>query len=250
MTLGGLALAVGILVDDATVTIENIERHLHQGSDLHKAILEGAGEIAVPAFVSTICICIVFVPMFFLNRGVARYLFVPLAEAVVFAMLASYVLSRTLVPTLVMLMMGKVHEDPNARPSLLQRVLPPFRRGFRAPARRLYRDPEHPAVAPQDVYQPVSRLLRVVLRIVFRAGPRFFPDRRCRPDSPAPACTHPAPASRGNGAARRPGRRGDPRNHPQGRVAHGDRQPGTALQRHQPVVRQTRAPSARWTARS
>ncbi|WP_175950402.1 efflux RND transporter permease subunit [Burkholderia sp. BCC0405] len=103
MTLGGLALAVGILVDDATVTIENIERHLHLGTNLHDAILEGAGEIAVPAFVSTLCICIVFVPMFFLT-GVARYLFVPLAEAVVFAMLASYVLSRTLVPTLAMLL--------------------------------------------------------------------------------------------------------------------------------------------------
>jgi len=105
MTLGGLALAVGILVDDATVTIENIERHLHMGSELYTAILEGAGEIAIPALVSTLCICIVFVPMFFLE-GVARYLFVPMAEAVVFAMLASYVLSRTLVPTLALLMMG------------------------------------------------------------------------------------------------------------------------------------------------
>ena len=113
MTLGGLALAVGILVDDATVTIENIERHLHLGSDLHKAILDGAGEIAVPALVSTLCICIVFVPMFFLT-GVARYLFAPLAEAVVFAMLASYVLSRTLVPTLVMMMMD--HAPSGARP--------------------------------------------------------------------------------------------------------------------------------------
>lgn len=105
MTLGGLALAVGILVDDATVTIENIERHLHMGSDLHTAILEGAGEIAIPAFVSTLCICIVFVPMFFLE-DVAHFLFVPLAEAVVFAMLASYLLSRTLVPTLALLLMG------------------------------------------------------------------------------------------------------------------------------------------------
>ncbi len=105
MTLGGLALAVGILVDDATVTIENIERHVHTGSELYKAILDGAGEIAIPALVSTLCICIVFVPMFFLE-GVARYLFVPLAEAVVFAMLASYVLSRTLVPTLALLLMG------------------------------------------------------------------------------------------------------------------------------------------------
>src|SRR6195256_667310 len=99
MTLGGLALAVGILVDDATVAIENINWHLEQGKPLVPAILDGADQIAIPAFVSTLCICIVFVPMFFLS-GVARYLFVPMAEAVVFAMLASYVLSRTLVPTM------------------------------------------------------------------------------------------------------------------------------------------------------
>jgi multidrug efflux pump subunit AcrB len=129
MTLGGLALAVGILVDDATVTIENIERHMHMGSDLHKAILEGAGEIAVPALVSTLCICIVFVPMFFLT-GVARYLFAPLAEAVVFAMLASYILSRTLVPTLVMLMMEHGQSSPNAAPSPLQRVYGAFNARF------------------------------------------------------------------------------------------------------------------------
>src|SRR5438477_3197966 len=101
MTLGGLALAVGILVDDATVTIENVERHLRAGESLENGIMIGAGEIALPAMVSTLCICIVFVPMFFLT-GVARYLFAPLAEAVVFAVLASYALSRTLVPTLVM----------------------------------------------------------------------------------------------------------------------------------------------------
>jgi multidrug efflux pump subunit AcrB len=129
MTLGGLALAVGILVDDATVTIENIERHMHLGSDLHKAILEGAGEIAIPALVSTLCICIVFVPMFFLS-GVARYLFAPLAEAVVFAMLASYVLSRTLVPTLVMLLMDHAPAEAGARPNLLQRVYRAFDRRF------------------------------------------------------------------------------------------------------------------------
>jgi CzcA family heavy metal efflux pump len=99
MTLGGLALAVGILVDDATVEIENINRNLAQGKEVEHAILDGAQQIAVPAFVSTLAICIVFVPMFFL-AGVARYLFVPLAEAVVFAMLASYLLSRTLVPTM------------------------------------------------------------------------------------------------------------------------------------------------------
>ncbi len=101
MTLGGLALAVGILVDDATVEIENVHRQMALGKPLEQAILDGAQEIALPAFVSTLCICIVFVPMFFLT-GVGRYLFVPLAEAVVFAMLASYLLSRTLIPTLVM----------------------------------------------------------------------------------------------------------------------------------------------------
>src|SRR6476469_2571187 len=95
MTLGGLALAVGILVDDATVTIENVNSHLEQGAELEAAILDGSQQIVVPAFVSTLAICIVFVPMFFLS-GVARYLFVPLAEAVVFAMMASYLLSRTL----------------------------------------------------------------------------------------------------------------------------------------------------------
>lgn len=109
MTLGGLALAVGILVDDATVAIENINRNLAMGKDTVQAILDGSQEIAVPAFVSTISICIVFVPMFFLT-GVARYLFVPLAEAVVFAMLASYILSRTLVPTMARFLLQR-HEE-------------------------------------------------------------------------------------------------------------------------------------------
>jgi multidrug efflux pump subunit AcrB len=109
MTLGGLALAVGILVDDATVAIENINYHLEQGKDVEPAILDGAQQIAIPALVSTLCICIVFVPMFLLG-GVARYLFVPLAEAVVFAMLASYILSRTLVPTLAKYWLKK-HEN-------------------------------------------------------------------------------------------------------------------------------------------
>ncbi len=125
MTLGGLALAVGILVDDATVTIENIERYLEEGNELNEAILEGAAQISVPALVSTLCICIVFLPMFFLS-GVARYLFVPLAEAVVFAMLASYILSRTLVPTLAMYLL-KTH-DHNAAPS--RSIFARFQRGF------------------------------------------------------------------------------------------------------------------------
>jgi len=131
MTLGGLALAVGILVDDATVTIENIDRNFDQGKDLRTGILDGAAQISVPALVSTLCICIVFLPMFFL-AGVARYLFVPLAEAVVFAMLASYVLSRTLVPTLAMYLL-KVHLHRAAEPqwwNFAARFQRAFERGF------------------------------------------------------------------------------------------------------------------------
>src|SRR5262252_23331 len=109
MTLGGLALAVGILVDDATVEIENINRNLAMGKETVQAILDGAAQIAVPAFVSTICICIVFIPMFFLS-GVAKFLFVPLAEAVIFAMLASYMWSRTIVPTLAMYLLSAEDE--------------------------------------------------------------------------------------------------------------------------------------------
>ena len=129
MTLGGLALAVGILVDDATVTIENIERFLEEGRELREAIFEGAAQIAVPALVSTLCICIVFLPMFFLS-GVARYLFVPLAEAVVFAMLASYVLSRTLVPTLAMYLLRPHDHHPAPTRNPLARLQRGFERGF------------------------------------------------------------------------------------------------------------------------
>jgi CzcA family heavy metal efflux pump len=125
MTLGGLALAVGILVDDATVEIENIERNLAMGKEMRQAILDGAQQIAVPAFVSTLSICIVFVPMFFL-AGVAKFLFVPLAEAVSFAMLASYLLSRTLIPTLVMFIMRGHEHRAQAPKSFLGR----FQRGF------------------------------------------------------------------------------------------------------------------------
>jgi len=129
MTLGGLALAVGILVDDATVAIENIERLLKQGKDLESAILEGSQQIAVPAFVSTLCICIAFVPMFFLT-GVAKYLFVPLAEAVVFAMLASYFLSRSLVPTLVMYLMKGHHERAAGPKGFFGRMQQAFQHAF------------------------------------------------------------------------------------------------------------------------
>ncbi|NBU88534.1 MAG: efflux RND transporter permease subunit, partial [Betaproteobacteria bacterium] len=131
MTLGGLALSVGILVDQAIVTIENIERHIHMGKDIEQAIVVGAGEIGVPAFVATLCICIVFVPMFFLS-GVSRFLFVPMAEAVVFAMAASYILSRTLVPTLVMLLMRgqDVHVSGQAKANAFRRIHLAFDRSF------------------------------------------------------------------------------------------------------------------------
>ena len=137
MTLGGLALAVGILVDDATVEIENIERNLAMGKEMRQAILDGAQQIAVPAFVSTLSICIVFVPMFFLT-GVAKFLFVPLAEAVSFAMLASYLLSRTLIPTLVMYIM-RGHEHREAGPKTL---LGRFQRGFERKFEQFRRDYE------------------------------------------------------------------------------------------------------------
>jgi multidrug efflux pump subunit AcrB len=130
MTLGGLALAVGILVDDATVTIENIERFLENGYELREAILDGAAQIAVPALVSTLCICIVFLPMFFL-QGVSRYLFAPLAEAVMFAMIASYILSRTLVPTLAVYLLRPKDHSPSRNPLVV------FQRGFEAAFERV-----------------------------------------------------------------------------------------------------------------
>jgi multidrug efflux pump subunit AcrB len=134
MTLGGLALAVGVLVDDATVEIENMQRNVAMGKDLRTAILDGAQEIAAPAFVSTVCISIVFVPMFFLS-GVARYLFVPLAESVVFALFASYFFSRTIIPTLVMFLLPKEleqhrHPDRTKPPSRFVRLHAKFEKAF------------------------------------------------------------------------------------------------------------------------
>jgi len=138
MTLGGLALAVGILVDDATVTIENINYHLEHGKDVETAILDGAAQIALPALVSTLAICIVFIPMFLL-AGIAKFLFVPLAEAVVFAMLASYILSRTLVPTLskYWLKMHDPEAHANARGALARFQLG-FERRFEAVRERYH----------------------------------------------------------------------------------------------------------------
>jgi multidrug efflux pump subunit AcrB len=129
MTLGGLALAVGILVDDATVEIENINRNLESGKEIEQAILDGAAQIATPALVSTLAICIVFVPMFLLS-GVARYLFVPLAEAVVFAMLASYLLSRTVVPTMAKYLLTEHDDAQNAKKQASRNPFVRFQHGF------------------------------------------------------------------------------------------------------------------------
>ena len=174
MTLGGLALAVGILVDDATVTIENIERYLEEGHELNDAILEGAAQISVPALVSTLCICIVFLPMFFLG-GVARYLFVPLAESVVFAMLASYILSRTLVPTLAMYLL-KTH-DHHATPS--RNPLAAFQRAFERLFERVraaYQNLLGRLVLMRALFVPIFLLccLSAFLLVPF-LGQNFFP---------------------------------------------------------------------------
>ena len=136
MTLGGLALAVGILVDDATVTIENINWHLEQGKEVEDAIMDGARQIVTPALVSLLCICIVFVPMFFLE-GVARFLFVPMAEAVMFAMVCSFFLSRTLVPTMSLYLLQKHVEHGHAGPPASNNPLVRFQRSFEARFERL-----------------------------------------------------------------------------------------------------------------
>src|SRR5689334_23095732 len=137
MTLGGLALAVGILVDDATVTIENINYHLEQGKPVEQSIMDGANQIVTPAFVSLLCICIVFVPMFFL-QGVARFLFVPMAEAVMFAMIWSFILSRTLVPTMAKyLLQPHVHHEGGPPPT--RNPLVRFQRAFEARFERVRR---------------------------------------------------------------------------------------------------------------
>ena len=180
MTLGGLALAVGILVDDATVTIENINWHLEQGKDVRSAILDGAQQIVTPAFVSLLCICIVFVPMFAL-KGVAGFLFVPMAEAVVFAMIASFILSRTLVPTMAMyLLKPQVHRDepdggPHRAPGALSRFQRHFETRFEG-FRESYRDLLAMALAHRRAF--IAGYLVLVLAslaLVPFLGSNFFP---------------------------------------------------------------------------
>jgi CzcA family heavy metal efflux pump len=177
MTLGGLALAVGILVDDATVTIENINRHLEEGMDVTPAILEGSRQIAVPALVSTLSICIVFVPMFLLT-GVARYLFVPLAESVVFAMLTSYVLSRTLVPTLCMYWLRTHAEEQAAlaHPNLWQRFQGGFEKRFEA-LRGRYHNALKSALAHSRPFMIVFLVAAFASMIIYPfLGRNFFPE--------------------------------------------------------------------------
>ncbi|MEP6670086.1 MAG: efflux RND transporter permease subunit [Chthoniobacter sp.] len=173
MTLGGLALAVGILVDDATVEVENIHRNLAMGKDLRTAILDGAQQIAVPAFVATLCICIVFLPMFMLG-GVARYLFVPLAEAVVFAMLASYLLSRTLVPTLAMYLL-KAHEHDQPGTGFLGRLQLKFEHGFER-LRGIYSTVLHYLVNARRIFVPAFLVICVSFGLLIPwLGEDFFP---------------------------------------------------------------------------
>jgi multidrug efflux pump subunit AcrB len=175
MTLGGLALAVGMLVDDATVEIENTNRNLAMGKPTIQAILDGAQQIAVPALVSTLCICIVFLPMFFLG-GVARYLFVPLAEAVVFAMLASYLLSRTLVPTLVMFMLNAKQGDREGSQNPFVRFHRAFERGFER-LRDAYHSLLKTLVRRRALFVPVFLLsCAAAFLLVPWLGQDFFPN--------------------------------------------------------------------------
>ena len=177
MTLGGLALAVGILVDDATVTIENINYHLEQGKPVTQSILDGAQQIVTPAFVSLLCICIVFVPMFFLT-GVARFLFVPMAEAVMFAMMWSFILSRTLVPTMANYLL-KPHVHHEGGPPPTRNPLVKFQRGFEARFERLrqgYRDLLQLALAHRPTFVTCFlAFVAVSFLLVPFLGRNFFP---------------------------------------------------------------------------
>jgi CzcA family heavy metal efflux pump len=177
MTLGGLALAVGILVDDATVAIENINAHLERGEEVEEAILNGAHEIAVPALVATLCICIVFVPMFFLE-GVSKFLFVPLAEAIVFAMLASYILSRTLVPTLAKYLLKKHapgHQHVGGH-GPLARLQQGFERRFDK-LRNGYRGLLERAIAGRKLFIPIFLACALLsLLLAPWLGSNFFPE--------------------------------------------------------------------------
>ena len=241
MTLGGLALAVGILVDDATVMIENIDAHLETGLELEPAIIEAANQIVIPTFVSTLCICIVWLPLFQLS-GVAGYLFLPLAEAIVFAMLASFILSRTLVPTMAAYLLpapgcgtqgGRGAERP------LRPVPSGVRATFRSVSRRLQGAAGQGGCAARPIHRRVpggsSRLDRPAGAL---AGARFLPRYQVRRDRHAFPCADRA-APRGGRQGRVAG------GHSHWHVAAGPRhqrhrQLRPADQRHQPGLQRER----------
>jgi multidrug efflux pump subunit AcrB len=179
MTLGGLALAVGILVDEATVTIESINYHLEQGKKVETAIMDGASQIVVPAFVSLLCICIVFVPMFFL-KGVARFLFVPMAESVMFAMVFSFLLSRTLVPTMAKYLLRQHQDAHGAQPRRSENVLVRFQRGFEAGFERMrdsYRGLLALAIAHRRLFLPgFFAVVALSFLLTPFLGRNFFPE--------------------------------------------------------------------------
>ena len=250
MTLGGLALAVGILVDEATVTIESINYHLEQGKEVGAAILDGASQIVVPAFVSLLCICIVFIPMFFLS-GVARFLFVPMAESVMFAMVFSFLLSRTLVPTMAKYLLrrhamaasaaGRWRAPPPSRNPLVR-----FQRGFEARFARLragYRELLALAMrAPRTVRCGLPRLRRGLVPAGAVSRPQFLPAGGRRPDTAARAGAG-RHAHRGDRRALRRGRECDP---PDDSAGRGRQRSSTTLA---PICRRS-IPSTTTPARS
>ncbi len=235
MTLGGLALAVGILVDEATVTIENINWHLEQGKEVETAILDGAEQIVTPAFVSLLCICIVFVPMFFLT-GVPRFLFVPLAEAVMSAMVWSFILSRTLVPTMAKYMLSR--HDTHGAPPPTRNPFVMVQRGFENGFERFrlaYRELLTMALRHRAIF--VTCFLAIIFGTFALApylGTRLLSvgRRRADPDARAPDRWHPG---RGKRAPVRRNRKGCPPDHSARRAGDAGRQhrlPGERYQHH------------------
>ncbi|MGD7068842.1 efflux RND transporter permease subunit [Acetobacter sp. AAB5] len=179
MTLGGLALAVGILVDDATVMIENIDAHLEMEKDLETAIIDAANQIVIPTFVSTMCICIVWMPLFQLT-GVAGWLFMPMAEAIIFAMIASFILSRTLVPTMAKYMLAAQVAAHAHGPQEPKTIFGRFQRGFEhkfEQFRHRYHELLSHLVATRGTFVPVFVLCSLgSLGLLFFVGQDFFPE--------------------------------------------------------------------------
>ena len=240
MTLGGLALAVGILVDDGTVTIENINYHLELGKEIEPAILDGAQQIVIPAFVTLLCLCIVFVPMFQLG-GVAGYLFRPLAEAVVFALIGSFILSRTLVPTMANYLMRGQHghgssHDAAQPPVRSRNPLKRLQIGFENIFSRIRTALPLAAVArarpPEDFQRRIPCLCRAFVRPLAVPGRELLSVGRFRadPDARSRPARHP---HRGDGAAVRPHRTDRAQHHTARSARQHRRQHRPAVFRHQ-----------------